>query len=360
MAIRFLAFAVSTAACLLVNAANAPAVVRTEPAVLVSKPVTPWSPDSENSCYFVLRIKVDATGAVSDVQVAERGFANRKQIASAISFVQRYKFKAASRNGVAVETELLQAFSISASDSRVSPEVKEESRRVVDLIAAGDIAGAIHHAEYMLSDVVRSSWDYLGLQGTIGQAYASAGNNALAISALRRATRRSKAAPKFELEAVIPKNDAANYAFNNKNYILSLLDLKFRLAAKQGYFLEALHAFRDLSGLAPMSSSDPRVALARVLTQSLKSDDELIGSVTLVPGSYDDKGAWSHMLYRRSFTFDKVQGQISKLELSCDGESRELTYGEGLEWSVPANWEDCSVGIEGQAGTTLQVVEFAD
>jgi hypothetical protein len=342
------------------NAADAPAVVRTERVEWVSKPSKYWILTT-NDCFFILRFTVGTTGLVSDITVADRGFATEKQIQTAIDYVKGSKFKPATRNGQPVETTVKHSFeSVSGMKPSVSPQFKEESQKVVGMITAGDFAGASTHAEWMLSEIVSSRAEYPGLQGTMAQAFAGAGHAHDAISALRSATSHTKTSPKLVLGAPIPKIDGSHFQFNNPQYIANLLDLRLRLTVEQGLLMEALWTYRDLAGLIRMKPDDPRVALAEQLTTALRSEAPLVGQAKLVTRSPGEESWWSHILWRRHFTLEGVRGKVKRMILLCDDQSRELTYGEGLEWSVPASWDDCAVYIYGDEGTELRVVEFAD
>jgi hypothetical protein len=342
------------------NPAESPLVIRTEGPRLISAPDGDWIRKQTTDFYFILQFKVDVAGRATDVSVLDRGFATKDQIRAATEHVEGYRFKPGTRDGQPVATTLRQTFALSHGKSMVSPQFREESRKVVGLINAGDHAGARHHAEWMLSEVVRSPDEYLGLQGTLAQAFASAGDLPSAMMAVRSATARAKAAPKLVLGAPIPRNVGANYQFNNSSYIANLLDLRLRLAVQQGFFTEALLAYRDLAGLIPVKPDSPMIPLAAQLTAALQADAPLVAKVELVRRAADLPSGWGHILWRRQFSLDGVQGRVTSMDLTCGDQTRELVYEEGVEWSVPESWEDCSVYIHGDEGTELRIVEFVD
>jgi hypothetical protein len=335
-------------------AVGAAGVTRIEKPVLLSRPVMGSFGVGED-CYFVLRLKVSTSGTVVDVQVFDRGFASRQFIDSAIRYVKAYRFKPGTRDGVPVEQYMLQPFTFSTgSHPAIGPQFVRESRKVAELIESGDLAGGNFHAEWMLSEVVRTRYESLALQGTLAQTHARIGNYSRAIEALRVATRRAKPAPAFVLHGKAPRNNPGNYVLSDRDYIADLLELKLRLAAQLGLALEGLMAFRELEGLVKIKPDDPRAQIAARLAAKLEGDSDLVGIVKL-----NEEGGWRHRLFRRSFTLDQVQGAVKEIDVDCAEESRLLEYGTGLDWTVPTGWTDCSISIIGDPGTSLSIVEFA-
>lgn len=326
----------------------------------IEKPVLLSRPDYQNfgvgeDCYFVLRLTVSTTGRVTEVEVFERGFASQEFIDSAIRYVKGYRFKPGTRDGVPEVHYLLQTFSFSTgSHPAISPRFVRESRKVAELVESGDLAGGNFHAEWMLSEVVRTRSEQLVLQGTLAQIHARIGNYGRAIEALRSATRRTTPAPEFVLHGKTPRNNAANYYLSDRNYIADLLELKLRLAARLGFALEGLKAFRELDGLVKIKPDDPRAQIAARLAANLGGEADLVGTVKL-----SESGGWRHELYRRSFTLDQVDGVVTEIWLTCAGESRLLEYEQGLDWIVPTGWSNCAIYISGEPETNLRVVEFA-
>jgi TonB family protein len=333
---------------------GAAGVTRVENPVLLSKPDYHDFGVGED-CYFVLRLTVSNNGSVTEVEVLERGFGSKEFIDSAIRYVKGYRFKPGTRDGVPVEQYVRQTFFFkSGTHPAISPQFVRESRKVAELIGSGDLAGGKFHAEWMLSEVVRTRYEQLTLQGTLAQTHARIGDYGRAIEALRSATLRTKPAPEFELHGKTPRNSAADYVLSDRNYIADLLELKLRLAARQGFALEGLKAFRELDGLVKIKRDDPRAQIAARLAASLDGQADLVGIVQL-----SESGSWKHELYRRSFTLDQVDGVVKEIRLSCTEESRVLEYGQGLDWTVPKGWSNCVIFISGEPETHLRIVEFA-
>lgn len=335
-------------------AVGAAGVTRIERPVLLSRPTIENFGVGED-CYFVLRLTVSTAGTVVDVQVFDRGFASQEFIDSAIRYVKGYRFKPGTRDGVPVEQYLLQPFTFSTGrHPAIGPQFVRESRKVAELIESGDLAGGNFHAEWMLSEVVRTRYESLALQGALAQTHARVGNYSRAIEAVRSATRRTKPAPEFALHGKTPRNSPENYVLSDRDYIADLLELKLRLAVRLGLALEGLMAFQELEGLVKIKPDDQRAQIAARLAANLEGNSDLVGIVKLNEG-----GGWRHELFRRSFTLGQVQGAVKEISLDCAEESRLLEYGKGLDWTVPAGWTDCSISISGDPGTSLSIVEFA-
>jgi TonB family protein len=342
------------AGAVLVGAAE-PAVIRFERAALLSRPAWPNFGAGEDS-YFKLRLVISPSGSVTSVEVADRGFASQAFIDTAIQYVKGYKFRPAMRDGVPVEQRVVQPFSFSTGKHpAIGPRFQAESKKVADLIKSGDLEGGNFHAEWMLSEVVRTRYEHLALKGTLGQTLASMGEFHRAIDALRAATPRTNPAPAFALHEKVPKNSPDNYLLRDAQYVAGLLDLKMRLAAAEGFVREALQAYYELAGLVRMKPDDPRAVVAEKLATILRGDGPLVGHVKL-----GDRGGWVHELYRRSFTLDQVQGKVDEIMLNCRDEHRVLQYMAGQEWAVPESWSDCTIDIKGEPGVSLRIVEFAN
>jgi hypothetical protein len=119
--------------------------------------------------------------------------------------------------------------------------------------------------------------------------------------------------------------------------------------------------YAELAALTNISPDDPRAALSSQLAVALGSPEPLSAEAVLLADTLEPaKGGWNHLLHRRNFSLEDVRGTIRQLSLRCGSQVRELQYGDGLEWSVPQSWSDCSILVQGEPGARFRIVEFAD
>ncbi|MET0281500.1 MAG: energy transducer TonB [Steroidobacteraceae bacterium] len=314
-----------------------------------------WAPDLVQDFYFILAFTIGKDGRVSDVEVATRGFASKAVLESAIRYVKSYVFKPPTRDGKPYEMKVRQPFTVSLKGGQgISPEFVKEARKVEALIKAGDYAGGDFHAQWMLSEVVRTRSEYAALQGTLAVTYAGSGKVSQAMSALRAATQRIKPSPELVLRQSVPPNAVDNYLIQDAKYISNLLELKMRLGIQQGMVLDALRAYYELAGFRSFPPDDPYVRVANELTAHLEGTAPLVAKVEL-----NEYGRWVQELFRRDFTLERVQGVVKGIEINCEDQFRFLEYGEDMKWAVPDSWEKCAIVVEGEPGTRLHIVELA-
>ena len=68
---------------------------------------------------------------------------------------------------------------------------------------------------------------------------------------------------------------------------------------------------------------------------------------------------WGHALTQRTFSIAGVSGGgIRKMRLKCDDGSQRLEFKEGVEWTSPAKWGDCSLLVDAKRDTTFTFFEF--
>jgi hypothetical protein len=67
---------------------------------------------------------------------------------------------------------------------------------------------------------------------------------------------------------------------------------------------------------------------------------------------------WRHSLTERTFTFARLQGEVSGLEVVCAGQMEQLKYVESAEWTLPADWQGCDLRVDAPRGTTFTLYEF--
>lgn len=332
-------------------------------ATVLSVPNVGWPAGNTNREALVyLRIVISTEGKVSDVELVEdRGFYNDDFVRAARSLAKSYRFRPATRDGKPVpQTVVLPiAYTRGGDDGKkwatgVTDEFRVEAQKVDNLFKKGDYAGADFHAQWMLKEKVRYGYEFAVLNSMLAQTHASIGDDYPALELAERATQRTTPTiGKFALHQPVPPNNAANYLLP-ENVVVLLLELRMRIAARNGLLKRALEAYYELAGLVDMTPDDPRVTTAAQLTAQLESAEPLA-----VRGRIEE-GGWIYELNRRHFTLEEVKGSVDTLTLTCNGKHQELSYVPAGDWTVPADWEDCQIRVRGEAGTMFSLIELTD
>ncbi|MEJ0099441.1 MAG: hypothetical protein WDO12_06750 [Pseudomonadota bacterium] len=208
---------------------------------------------------------------------------------------------------------------------------------------SGDYAGADFHAQWMMKEKVRHGYEFAVLKLTLAQTHASLGHDHEALAYAEEATQRtSMKIAEFSLHQAIPPNSPGNYMLP-KDLVVDLLDLRMRLAARNGMPRKALMAYYELAGLETMALDDPRIAQAAEFTARLESDEPLAANIVLL------KRGWGHALSRHRFTLEHMSGSIDSITLKCGDTSRSLPYVPGEEWAVPDVFTGLHAGLHRRA-----------
>lgn len=68
--------------------------------------------------------------------------------------------------------------------------------------------------------------------------------------------------------------------------------------------------------------------------------------------------AWNHALTRRTFTIAQLYGEVRALAVRCGERTRRLEFEEGVEWTLPEDWGDCTLQVDAEPNTTFSLYEF--
>jgi TonB family protein len=337
--------------------ASSGAVQVTTRPIVVSRPQL-VSPDGSREGVVYVRLVVSSDGRPIEIEVQEDlGFHTPLFTQTAIEYVRRMKFKPATRDGVPVAfgplTQRLNfSLGLRKEDEGVTPEFRRELNKVAKFIKDGDYAGAQFHAEWMLREKVKLSYEFAVLQAQLAQTLANTGRYDEALKAAQLASSSSSSeTTRFKIGEPPPKNDASRYLLP-RDVIVHVLDLRMRLLAQRGEVLSALKTYNELAGLEKLKAGDPRTAIADKLVGLLQSGNALVfsGEVT--------KEFWSHQLFHPRFTTRNVQGKLGIVHLHCGSHYAEYAYEAERLWTVPHDWEGCVVEFYGEPGAKLELMEM--
>jgi hypothetical protein len=323
-----------------------------------------WPGEVDREAMVVLEYDVLASGKTANVRLVEDGFYEQRFVDAATRAIQRSTWQPRRVNGKAVDSPgMRQAFTFTIHDvsdgvvkemKGITDEFRREAAKVEDLLKKGDYAGGEFHAQSMLAGTVRLNYEYAVLQAELGNTYALLGRIPEAVSKLSRATARTDERVAFlQLLDAPPPNKPSRYLLE-KDAVVKLLGLRMRLLATQGLALEAMQSYYELAGLQKLPPDDLFVQLAAQLAARIRGNGNLRGKVEM------HQRGWVQYLSRRSFTLEKVQGEIEDMSLSCENGSKPLSYAPAEEWTVPEGWGLCTVHIVADPGTMYEFVEFAD
>jgi hypothetical protein len=304
-----------------------------------------------------IRFMVSAEGKPTQIELLrDRGFYNDAFIKEAMIFVRALRFNPATKDGVPVEygplTQSIQFSGRPPEQQGVTQEFRNEFDKVEALLRKGDVAGANHHAEWMLREKVQLKYEFAVLQAQLARTHAAAGNEREALAAVKQATSRiTDDTPGFKLRAPIPANDASKYLLP-RDFLVSLLELRMNLQVRNGDLMAALKTYNEMAGLTTIKAEDKPAVLAEKLTALLESGQSMAFPAE-VTGEF-----WSHELFHPRFTVRKVKGQLGVIHLHCRGEFTTRDYEPDTAWSVPDGWEGCVVEFYGDRGSTFELIEL--
>ena len=75
-------------------------------------------------------------------------------------------------------------------------------------------------------------------------------------------------------------------------------------------------------------------------------------------GWINDANKFSHKLLKQSFYIVDVKGELAELKLYCDKGFAGFRFQPDLRYSVEDGFQDCSLTVIGNPGTTFTLVEI--
>lgn len=145
--------------------------------------------------------------------------------------------------------------------------------------------------------------------------------------------------------------------FLEKNLQTDAFALKIQLETEDGNFKEAICAHQTLLKVNP--SGDAAAAkLVDKIKAGLDNPAPLAVPAELSANAASDiPPNWWHPLLRSRFHFDQIQGEAKSFRLVCVATVLEAAVDPEMEWTVPEAAGDCSLRVQGTAGTTFRLIE---
>ena len=261
------------------------------------------------------------------------------------------------RVGAAQETNASDAAQQPAEGARQTPEPAVED----EIIVLGRI-GALRHELEIAEDAMFDRFNQI------------VGDQKLEIHCRMEA----------KIDSHIPQRVCVSNSWRqeNANIAQSLLgQVRGEIGAPpEQYYAEQLRVQQHLGEeMRRLAAQDPQLhdAIIRVgeaqnaLAEQTDKPAERSVSLEMQPGDtglpFDAKRAyevrvgkepWNLALTERTFTIGGVTGEVRDLRVKCDRGSKRIDYRRDVDWTLPRDWQGCSLQVDAKPGTTFAFYEF--
>jgi hypothetical protein len=109
---------------------------------------------------------------------------------------------------------------------------------------------------------------------------------------------------------------------------------------------------------AASNGETPVVPTASSERDTADADEPLPYDAAAVTDVQIGRKAWSHALTRHTFTIAQLYGEVRALAVQCGERSQRLEFEEGVEWTLPDDWGDCTLQVDAEPNTTFSLYEF--
>jgi TonB family protein len=163
-----------------------------------------------------------------------------------------------------------------------------------------------------------------------------------------------------KLDVALHRATASLGRWNDEDSYVKALRLRIETEVRIGQYRTALGGYRSLVTAAGEDSKDV-LALKPVmekLRDMINSDKpfRISAEVREKGGCYRCNDSWAFVPARNDFTFSNVDGKLQSIEWSCDRKHDVSEVAERVKWHIPDDWGACLVQVNGDPGTTFDVV----
>ena len=309
--------------------------------IVPPKPVEQLRPDAPRSRddfpregWIVLRYSVFTDGTTGNISVVDQ-LPPRVPYRRAVSAVEDWIFKPATVNGVAVDWHNNEALIVYRSEEApLSPLFDRAYKATQTLIEDGNLEWARRNNERTLTRANRLS--------------------AIVMALIQRAIISLQLNDLNTAYTAIASVTDPRVGLLDGNYLAIALKHRNFLEFQLGNIIAALETLERRKALGPVPEDDPIAAIAPTIERSLR-EGSTIGHRAKILDDF-----WRHSLSRQVFAIDQVIGEIDAIYAECDRRITELEYAPESEWTLPVNWGDCHVAIEGEDDTEFVLYEFGE
>jgi hypothetical protein len=115
--------------------------------------------------------------------------------------------------------------------------------------------------------------------------------------------------------------------------------------------LESVARLQEIPGASDPSLPD----LIETVRKTANAEPILTAQAQIPP--VEDGDVYTFLPYRRTFTFQKIEGSLQKFVLTCNQATMESDITTTAQWRIPDKWDGCSVHVRGTPGTKFLVVQ---
>ena len=150
---------------------------------------------------------------------------------------------------------------------------------------------------------------------------------------------------------------------DEENHIATLA-IRASVQFETGLFGDGLRTYEKLVQVAGEDSPQARQLQPVVdkVRQALASD-QVFGTSARIGRLGECAGCNNSFRFtpaRRNFSFAKIDGSLSTIEAQCQLRHYTTEAAEGVQWSIPKEWGDCSINVFGEPGTTFSIVLYPE
>jgi len=328
------------AAAVAQEAAPAPVFVKPVPLMQEGRSF----PGTGNEGLITARYTVKADGTTADIEILG-GFTNPFYEDMIRQSIAKWTFTPGTVNGEARDFFNQEyTFKAKVSDTlAISPNIQQQLEPIRQSIAAKDFAGARDTISGLLQKDVHSVLDFALMNEMMVTAQMGLNDPFAALAASKLATMGTPGL-------------AGGVEYNLTPELLEgALKQQVVLAATVRQQGEVLRAWEALNAVSDAPADDKLNEWVETARQQIASPDPLLELGKIVADKH-----WVHVPSRRIFTVADVrEGKLDKIVAHCERRTLELEYQEGVDWTMPPTFGDCTLDFQGSNGTLFTVYEFA-
>lgn len=331
------------------NAADEPAksFVKAKP-IQTDKPKYPYRDfKNRNQAYVDVAFCIDENGTTQNIKVID-SVGNERFEEAAIETVRQWTYEPALADGKPAwqsRNHAVISFALKDSNDGVRRIFLKQFRRLEKL-----------HDQGKLQEADKLFWEV----------YARDDLSLYELSKLwqQRARYEQLRGDLARLDVALHRATASLGRWNDEKSYIKALRLRIETEVRLGQYRTALGGYRSLVKAAGKGSEDVK-ALAPVMRkvrEMIKNDKpfRISAEVREKGGCYRCNNSWAFVPARNDFTFSNVIGELRSIEWSCDRKHHVSDVSELVKWHIPDDWGACLVQVNGEPGTTFDVIMLPD
>lgn len=286
-----------------------------------------------------IRFTIQADGSVADIDVLD-AMPPTASLRDTVDAVEAWRFQPAMVDGEAVDWHnniVVVNIDLPEIPNLSGPRFMTPYGTVQDMLAEGKLDRAARQAADNLRDASLTLHD-LGV-----------GNVQLAVIEMRR--QDMYLAHQAITRATLPE---VNQLGDEELDVA--LQYRFNIELALGRFMDALDTYERRAALVDIDDDDRMLQQVRQITEALDQDYVLQAKASIL----DKDTGWFFIPSRRTFSIADVDGDLKSIDVVCNRNIASLDFQEGVEWTLPESWGDCTLNVMGNRNTTFTFYEFSD